>query len=72
MKFLHSLTFILVIVGGLNWGLYAISPSYELVHFLQLAWLIKLVYALVGLSAVYQVFTHKQDCKACDTKPMIS
>jgi uncharacterized protein len=69
MKFLHGLTFVLLIIGGLNWGLYAINPTYELVHFLQTAWLIKLVYYLVGLSALYQIFSHKASCKHCEIKP---
>lgn len=72
MKSLHMITFILVIIGGLNWGLAAIGPSFELVHYLQIDWLIKLVYILVGLSALYEAFTHKQTCKACDTKPMMN
>ena len=43
---------ILLVIGGLNWGLVAISPQAELVQYLQVAWLIKLVYALVGISAL--------------------
>lgn len=43
---------VLLIIGGLNWGLVAISPKAELVQYLQVSWLIKLVYALVGISAL--------------------
>ena len=69
MKFLHILTFILVVVGGLNWGLVALK--FNLVTTLVGKWptLEMLVYLLVGLSAVYQLLTHKKDCKACETKP---
>lgn len=47
---------ILVIVGGLNWGLVAIGGyAWDLVALLQVVWLIKLVYALVGLSALWAI-----------------
>ena len=46
---------ILVIIGALNWGLSAISSSAELVQYLSATWLITLVYALVGLSGVWEL-----------------
>lgn len=56
---------ILLIVGGLNWLLEAfgwgigqftdsISPMLTLI-----------IYVLVGLSAIYELVTHKANCKAC-------
>jgi len=70
MKTLHIITFLLVIVGGINWGLVGISPSYNLVEMLLGSWpaVLKVVYILVGLSAVYLAVTHKGDCKACNTE----
>jgi uncharacterized membrane protein YuzA (DUF378 family) len=73
MKGLHMVTWILVIVGGLNWGLTALN--FNLVNMLLGSWpmLEKLVYLLVGLSAVYEIVTHKKNCKQCDSgmaKPM--
>ncbi len=47
---------ILLIIGGLNWGLVAIGPKLELVQYLQVGWLIGLVYALVGLAALYEIY----------------
>ncbi len=46
---------ILVVVGGLNWGLVALN--FNLVTFLvgSWAWLETTVYALVGLSAVWMI-----------------
>ena len=46
---------ILVIVGGLNWGLVALN--FNLVSFLfgSWGWLETLVYALVGLSALWMI-----------------
>lgn len=54
--------FVLVIVGGLNWLLFAIAGQDVG------SWLpggmegtaARVVYVLVGLSAVYLVFTHKK------------
>ena len=46
---------ILLIIGGLNWGLVAISQKAELVQYLQVGWLIRLVYALVGISALIAI-----------------
>lgn len=66
MKGLHAITFVLVIVGALNWGLVGLF-DYNLVESLIGSWpgLMKIVYVLVGVSAVYLVATHKADCKMC-------
>jgi uncharacterized membrane protein YuzA (DUF378 family) len=56
---------VLVIVGGLNWGLVALN--FNLVTFLfgSWAWLETTVYALVGLSAVWMlVVAFKKDASA--------
>lgn len=52
---LDMIALILVIVGGLNWGLVAISPDYDLVKLIfgGIPGLAMIVYGLVGLSAVY-------------------
>jgi uncharacterized membrane protein YuzA (DUF378 family) len=55
MKTLGMIARILVVIGALNWGLVAIGPNFELVQYLQLPWLITLVYALVGLSGLYEL-----------------
>jgi uncharacterized membrane protein YuzA (DUF378 family) len=46
---------VLVIIGGLNWGLIAINPNWNLVEMLFGYWPIvaQLVYLLVGVAAVY-------------------
>ena len=43
---------VLLIIGGLNWGLVAIGSQFELVQYLQVGWLIRTVYALVGIAAI--------------------
>ncbi|PWU24194.1 DUF378 domain-containing protein [Candidatus Cerribacteria bacterium 'Amazon FNV 2010 28 9'] len=66
MFWLHALSFLLVIVGGLNWGLVGIA-NINLVHWIFGAWPMveQIIYVLVGLGAVYLIFTHKNDCKSC-------
>ncbi len=65
-KSLHMLTYILVIVGALNWGLMGFF-NLNLVNMLLGGYpmLEKLVYMLVGLSAVYEFMMHKANCKLC-------
>ena len=57
MKALNILTLILVIVGGLNWGLVGLL-NFDLVAtiFGTGSVLARLVYILVGLSAVWQLW----------------
>ncbi len=65
MKSLHKVTYILLVVGGVNWGLYALD--FNLVYMLlgSMPTLEKAVYLLVGLSAIYEVVNHRNDCKNC-------
>lgn len=58
MKAINWLTFILVVVGGLNWGLVGFL-EFDLVAaiFGQMSMLSRIVYGLVGLSALYMLFT---------------
>lgn len=59
MKWLNVVTLALVIVGGLNWGLVALGgPELDLVAALfggQDSALSRIVYGLVGLSALWQL-----------------
>jgi len=66
MKLLHMVTFALVLVGALNWGLVGLF-NVNLVSMVLGSSLMaeRVVYVLVGLSAVYVGFTHKNDCKIC-------
>lgn len=58
----HKIAFVLLIIGGINWGLEAfgfgigsfVSPTIAMV-----------LYILVGVSAVYEIFGHKSMCKEC-------
>ena len=66
MKILHGATFLLTVVGALNWGLVGLF-NFNLVEAVlgSAPGLIKLVYILVGVSAVYIGATHMKDCKIC-------
>ena len=63
MKYLHSISFILLVVGGLNWLLIGLF-NMNAVMYLGDA-LAKVVYVLVGLGGIYEVVTHKSRCKDC-------
>jgi uncharacterized membrane protein YuzA (DUF378 family) len=69
MKMLHMVSFTLLIIGGLNWGLWALF-NLNLVETVLGAWpsVAKLVYILVGVSAVYIAATHMSDCRTCSAK----
>jgi len=52
-------TLVLVIVGGLNWGLVALNPSYDLVALIFggiTGAIARILYAIIGLSALYLIF----------------
>ena len=65
-KMMHMISFLMVIIGGLNWGLIGLF-NFDLVNavFGFSSLLVKLVLILVGLAAVYLLATHKKDCKNC-------
>lgn len=64
---LHKIAFILLIIGGLNWLLVGLVSGWDLSNYLGMT-IARIVYILVGLSALYEVFTHKGNCKACSMK----
>ena len=70
MKSLHKLTFILLIIGGVNWLLVAFD--YNLVDWIfgMGSTLAMVVYILVGLSAIYEVVSHKGLCRNCSQGQM--
>ena len=68
MKDIHKVTFLLLIVGGLNWLLVGIWGQ-DIG-----AWLLggmdsgisRIIYVLVGLSAIYEIVAHKKLCRNCN------
>jgi uncharacterized membrane protein YuzA (DUF378 family) len=72
MKVLHMIGFILVVIGGLNWGLVGLgwlagNADWNVVHMILGSWpqLEGIVYVLVGLSALWLLVEHKKSCKMC-------
>jgi len=71
MKALHMVAWILLVVGGLNWLLVGVGgfagSDWNVVAMIfgkwpQVEWL---VYVLVGLSAIYELATHRKNCRVC-------
>ena len=60
MKVMGILTAVLIVIGGLNWGLVGFL-NFDLVAtiFGDMSALARLVYVLVGLSAIYQAINLK-------------
>lgn len=66
MKLVHMGAFALVVVGGLNWLLVgAIGWDIGQLFGGQSAMISRIIYVLVGLSAIYLGATHMKDCKQC-------
>ncbi|MBU1111879.1 MAG: DUF378 domain-containing protein [archaeon] len=63
-KVLDWIALVLVIIGGLNWGLVGIA-SFDLVNFLlgSIPILQKIVYILVGVAALYMIYFASQKMK---------
>jgi uncharacterized protein len=58
--------FALAMVGALNWGLMALFNTNVVSMLLgSMPMVEKVVYVLVGASAVYLVANHAADCKTC-------
>jgi hypothetical protein len=69
MKNLHSITFLLVIIGGLNWLAFGLTGgNWEIGSILggMDSTLSRLVYILVGISAIVEIAQHKSLCRSCD------
>ncbi|OGG48280.1 hypothetical protein A3G63_03515 [Candidatus Kaiserbacteria bacterium RIFCSPLOWO2_12_FULL_52_8] len=67
MKALNLIAYILVIIGGLNWGLtalgYFVGGDWNVVKLIlgSVPAIENIVYLLVGLSAIVLLFTNKQE-----------
>jgi len=67
MKAVHVVSFILLVVGGLNWGLVGLGgEGWNVVAMLGDS-VARIVYVLVGVAAIVEIVTHKKSCSACAT-----
>lgn len=61
MRKLDVIAFILLIIGGLNWGLIGVAEFNLVAAILgEKEGLIRIVYVVVGLAAIYQIFQWKR------------
>ncbi len=69
MKLVHTAAFLLLVIGGLNWGLIGLF-NFNLVAALfgEVLPVESVVYVLVGVSAIYIAVTHTGYCKLCSGK----
>jgi uncharacterized protein len=74
MKATHYISFVLVIIGGLNWGLIGLAGlmgggNWNVVNLILGSWPVveNLVYLLVGVSAILLAIGHKKDCRMCSS-----
>lgn len=66
MKWLHVISYILLFVGGLNWGLVGLLHiNIVSMLFGSMPMVESVIYILVGAATVYVILTHKTDCKMC-------
>ncbi|HWY79415.1 MAG TPA: DUF378 domain-containing protein [Candidatus Sulfotelmatobacter sp.] len=72
-KWIHIVAFILVVIGAIDLGLFGIIPAnsqgqgFDILHaiFGFSATLLEVLYALIGVSGVYLLITHKGNCTVC-------
>lgn len=73
MKAVHIVGWILLVIGGLNWGLVGLGgfagANWNVVNMLLGAWpqVEWVVYILVGLSALWALIKHPKECKTCSS-----
>lgn len=70
MKGLHIVTWILLIIGGLNWLLIGLGAGDLVMTYIPS--LAKIIYILVGISAVVEIISHKKNCKCCNSSSSMS
>ena len=67
MKGLHTVSWILLVVGGLNWLLIGFGgETWNVVAKLGDT-VATIVYVVVGLAALVEIFTHKKNCSCCSS-----
>jgi len=61
---MHKIAFILLVIGGLNWGLTGVLSSWDLANLVG-STIAMIIYILVGVAAIVEIFTHKKHCREC-------
>lgn len=68
MKAIHIIAFILLVIGGLNWLLFAFGWNLVSTIFGAGTMPANAVYILIGLSAIWEAIMHGKQCKTCSMK----
>lgn len=69
MKDWHMISYALMVIGALNWGLVGLLDINLVEMLLGFSpMLVKIVYIVVGLSALIELISHKECCKWCKEK----
>lgn len=61
MKYLDLIVSILLIIGGLNWGLVGLFDFNLVFAIFGTTILTSIIYIIVGLAAIYKIFTLAQN-----------
>lgn len=71
---MHKVSWILLVIGGLNWGIMGLGDllgrsGWNILNLIlgSLGPIESIVYLLVGLAAIYELVTHKKNCRTCSS-----
>lgn len=66
---IHMVTFLLLVIGGLNWLLFGLTGWDVGQLFGEMNNVVaRIIYILVGLAAIYELAMHKKTCACCGGK----
>lgn len=66
MKTIDIIAFILLIIGGLNWGLVGVAHTDVVASIFGAGSVVsRIIYGLVGLAALWKLFRFKEHCHHC-------
>lgn len=65
MKTLHIIAFTLLVIGGLNWLLFAFDLDISAWFGGMNSAVSRTIYILFGIAAIFEVLVHKNCCKEC-------
>jgi uncharacterized protein len=68
MKYLDIIAAVLLVIGGLNWGLVGLFHFNLVEAIFANDILQKVIYGLVGVAAIYEIFNWKHSLSGCCKK----
>lgn len=69
MKALHKISFVVLVIGGLNWLLVGLI-GWDIGQMFggQGMLVSRIIYIVVGIAAIIEMFGHKDNCKQCTVR----